>query len=127
MSPTRSPPSASPGSGARDRVARIIRSSFGAEADRLTGRVVAEGSSVHVRTGDVVDGPEPDPAAGEDEAEAVAPLGQLAERFVQAAAAGDEPPSGPPSAPLTGCCTTSRPRAPGRRRRASRRASTPRG
>ncbi|MET7808606.1 hypothetical protein [Micromonospora chersina] len=80
--------------GARDRVAAIIRSAFAAEADTVTGRVVAEGTSVHVRIGDVVDAPEQDPAPAaqqaDDQAEAVATLGQLAERFVVAAATGDD-------------------------------------
>ncbi|MBM0201824.1 hypothetical protein JNW90_00975 [Micromonospora sp. STR1s_5] len=74
---------------ARDRVARIIRAAFDAESDTMTGRVVAEGTTVHVQIGPVA-APQPAPFSAAEEAEAVATLGALAETFIQAAGAGDD-------------------------------------
>ncbi|MCX5070909.1 hypothetical protein OOJ91_34235 [Micromonospora lupini] len=75
--------------GARDRVARIIRAAFDAESDTMTGRVVAEGTTVHVQIGPAST-PQPAPFSTAEQAEAVATLGALAETFVRAAGAGDD-------------------------------------
>ncbi|WP_431976010.1 hypothetical protein [Micromonospora haikouensis] len=76
--------------GARDRVARIIRAEFAAEADTVTGRVVASGTSVHVQIGPAEDTPAPAPVSAEQRADAVATLATAAEAWMVAVGNDDE-------------------------------------